>query len=267
MIGLSALSGSPAAEARVTQMNITFVESPTFGGASFGSVGQYERIEGTISGEVDPDDPQNAVIVDIQNAPRNANGKVSYSADFQILRPIDLSKGNHRVIFELPNRGTPLILGTLNDSPQNGNTGSAGNPGNGFLMDQGFTIVEGGWDITNGQGGKAFGVTFPIAKNPDGSAITGLATEEFDIDKNATPASEPLTYPAASADKSQAFLTVRENYGDTPQLVPSSDWDYTDATLKAIKLTSGSTAHLHSSSYLCRPRGRGSSRGKTSRRS
>ena len=61
---------SPAS-ARVTQMTITTVESPTFGGASFGSVGQYERIEGKISGEVDPNNPQNAVIVDVELAPRN----------------------------------------------------------------------------------------------------------------------------------------------------------------------------------------------------
>src|SRR5579864_8521392 len=110
LLGASVLALSPAAEARVTQMKITTVESPTFGGASFGSVGQYERIEGTITGEVDPDNPRNAVIVDIEHAPRNSNGTVTYSADFQILRPIDLSKGNHRVVFELPNRGTPLVL-------------------------------------------------------------------------------------------------------------------------------------------------------------
>jgi len=239
LLGTSLLALAPAAEARVTQMTITTVESPTFGGQSFGAAGQYERIEGTITGEVDPDNPRNAVIVDIEHAPRNANGMVSYSADFQILRPIDLSKGNHRVVFELPNRGTPLVLLTLNDSPQTNNTQSAGNPGNGFLMNQGFTIVEGAWDTTNGQGGRAFGVTFPVARNKDGSSITGPATEEFVIDKNAEPASEPLTYAAASADKSKAFLTVRENYGDAPQLVPSAGWDYTDATLKAIKLNAG----------------------------
>ncbi len=182
LIGILAIA--PAANARVTQFNTTTVESPTFAGASFGSVGQYERIEGTITGTVDPRDPPNAVIADIDLAsPKNADATVSYSADFQILRPIDLSKGNHRVVFELPNRGTPVILLTLNDSPQGNNTTTAGKPGNGFLMNQGFTIVEGAWDISAAQGGKAFGVTFPIAKHQDGSTITGPATEEFVIDK------------------------------------------------------------------------------------
>ena len=36
------------------------MESPTFAGASFGLVGQYERIEGAFTGEVDPKDPSNA---------------------------------------------------------------------------------------------------------------------------------------------------------------------------------------------------------------
>jgi Alpha/beta hydrolase domain len=240
LAGIALLGLAPAAKARVTQINITAVESPTFGGASFGFVGTYERIEGTVTGEVDPKNPLNAVIVDIGLAtPRNANGTVGYTADFQILRPVDLIRGSHRVIFELPNRGNALMLGTLNDSPSGNNTTTAGNPGNGFLMNQGYTIVEGAWDITAKQGGTPFGVTFPTAKNKDGSTITGRATEEFVVDFNATAASEPLTYAAASADKSKAFLTVRENYGDTPQLVPQSGWDYTDGTLTAVKLTSG----------------------------
>jgi Alpha/beta hydrolase domain len=237
--GVVVLGLAPVGHARVAQINITMVESPTFGGATFGTVGAYERIEGTITGAVDPKNPLNADIVDIGLAPRNADGTVGYSADFQILRPIDLSKGNHRVMFDLPNRGRATALTTLNDSTTGNNTTTAGSPGNGFLMNQGYMIVEGAWDITAQQGGASFGVTFPVAKNKDGSTITGPATEEFVIDENATPASEPLTYPAVSADKSQASLTVRENYGDTPQPVPASGWDYTDNTLTAVKLTSG----------------------------
>jgi hypothetical protein len=217
-VGLGLIGVSPSAKARVTQINITDTEAPTFGGASFGSVGQYERIEGTITGEVDPKDPLNAVIVDIERAPKNANGMVSYKATFQLLRPIDLNAGNHRVIFELPNRGRTNVLGLFNDSATPNTTTSAGDPGNGFLMNQGYTIVEGAWD-TSAQGAGLFTVQFPIATKKDGSTITGPATEEFVVDVGSTPASEPLTYPAATADKSNAFLTVRENYGDAPQTV------------------------------------------------
>jgi len=232
---------SPAS-ARVTQMTITTVESPTFSGASFGSAGQYERIEGKITGEVDPTNPQNAVIVDVELAPRNPNGTVSYSAAFQIIRPIDLSRGNHRILFDLPNRGGPLALSSFNDSRPSNNTTTSGSAGNGFLMNQGYTLVEGAWDITVLQGtpgSTGFGVTFPVAKNRDGSSITGPTTEELVVDTNGSPATLPLTYPANSADQSKAQLSVRANYGDAPMLLPSSAWTYTDASLRAIKLTSG----------------------------
>src|ERR1019366_4263718 len=87
-IGIAVISCARPLSAQGTQIVITKVESPTFGGTIFGSVGQYELIQGTITGEVDPANPQNAVIVDITKAPRNSLGLVSYSSDFQIIRPI-----------------------------------------------------------------------------------------------------------------------------------------------------------------------------------
>ena len=56
-LGAAVLGLVPVAEARVTQITITTMESPTFAGASFGPVGQYERIEGTFTGEVGPKNP------------------------------------------------------------------------------------------------------------------------------------------------------------------------------------------------------------------
>jgi hypothetical protein len=234
-----ALCGASSAQARVTQVVIEATESPTFGGKSFGAVGQYERISGQIVGEVDPNDPVNAVIVDIGLAPKNANGTVTYSTDFQILRPIDRTKGNKRLIYEITNRGRTNVLETLNDSKTGNDTTTSGDAGNGFLMRQGYIVLESGWDFSAPRNGKLFTATVPVAKNPDGSSITGPNTEEFVIDKAATPASQRLNYPAASADKSKASLTVRRNYADTPIPVPASDWDYVDAKLNAVKLTSG----------------------------
>jgi Alpha/beta hydrolase domain len=232
------LGGAPAAQARVTQIVIKTVESPTFDGRSFGAVGQYERISGQIIGEVDPTDPRNAIIVDIGLAPRNPNGTVSYSTDFQILRPIDRSKGNHRLLYEITNRGRPNALQMLNDSPTPNDVTSSGDPGNGFLMRQGYVLLGTGWQ-TAVPPGNLFHITVPAAKNPDGSSITGPATEELVVDKNATPATMRLTYPAASDDKSKASLTVRKNYADAPLPVPASDWDFVDGKLTAVKLASG----------------------------
>src|SRR5215470_9359274 len=179
------LFNAPAAQARVTQVVISRTETPTFGGKSFGAVGPYERISGQIIGEVDPTDPLNAIIVDIGLAPKNPNGTVTYSADFQILRPVDRTKGNKRLIYEITNRGRTNVLGTLNDSKTENDVESSGDAGNGFLMRQGYVVLESGWDFSTPRNAKAFTATVPVAKNPVGSAITGLNTEEFVIDKAA----------------------------------------------------------------------------------
>jgi hypothetical protein len=73
---------APAADARVSKIQITSRQSPAFGGYAFEGIGPYEKIVGKAFGELDPNDPKNAVIVDIQLAPKNANGKVEYAFDF-----------------------------------------------------------------------------------------------------------------------------------------------------------------------------------------
>jgi hypothetical protein len=64
---------------------------------------------GTFTGKLDPTDPHNAVIVDIDKAPRDSHGLVTYTADFQILKPTNLAQGSHRILLELPNRGGALV--------------------------------------------------------------------------------------------------------------------------------------------------------------
>ena len=146
------LVGAPAAEARVTRIQITEKQSPTFGGYVFKDVGAYEKIVGKAYGELDPKDPKNAVIVDIQLAPKNARGNVEYAFDFYILKPIDLSKGDHKAMYEPPNRGGkthgPLNRGAGGDDP-----GSVTDPkvlANTFLLPRGYTMIWSGWDYSAG---------------------------------------------------------------------------------------------------------------------
>src|ERR1700749_4673862 len=235
--GVLYLGLTPAADARVTQIiiNKTTGASPPFGGPSFGA-GTYRMINGTARGEVDPGDPLNAVIVDIGLAPRNARGMVEYSTDFQLLVPMDLKRGNNRLLYEITNRGSTNALTILNSGKTANTKTAAPDAGNGFLMNQGYALLERGWDITVGQADPGFGVTVPVATN-GGKPITGVALEEFDIDVTSNPPStEPLSYAAATADKSQASLSVRANFGDKPITLPATAWDYTDSSLTAIKL-------------------------------
>jgi hypothetical protein len=238
-----ALSAS-IAEARVTRIEITASESPTFGGYSWPGVGQYEKLVGIAYGEVNPHDRQNRVIVDIELAPRNARGNVEYAFNFYILKPIDLKKGAQRAMYEPPNRGgkTWAALGRIVSGP-----GGANDPGtivdpvvlaNSFLMPRGYTILWSGWEHDlgplNGLTGTAF---FPTARNRDGTSITGPSYEYIVTGGN----SSGLAYPAASLDTAKAKLTHRVHLNDTPEVVPpatpgSAGWQYTDATGTAIRL-------------------------------
>ncbi|MFL6655407.1 MAG: alpha/beta hydrolase domain-containing protein [Sulfurifustis sp.] len=225
-------------EARITRIQITQVESPTFGGASFGDVGPYEKLIGRAFGEVDPNDSQNKPITDIELAPRNARGMVEYDTGIVILRPVDPTKGNHRMFYELTNRGVILTLRVFNDSPNASTTNPAtADAGNGFLMRQGYTILYSGWDLSSAPGGT-FSSNYPIAKNPDGTSITGPAIEEFVFD-NLPPVLQPTTatinYPAATLDTTQATLTVRTHYTDAQTPIPATGWSFVnDRTIQLL---------------------------------
>lgn len=232
------LIGACAADARTTQIQI-LSRTTAFGGYSFPGVGQYEVIKGVATGEIDPNNPQNAVITDIRIAPTNADGNVGYQHNFYILRPLDPSKGNHKVMYEPPNRGGKTFQ-TLNRSPGGNDPGTTiTDPvalANSFLWPQGYTMVFSGWenDLATLSSTTAT-AHFQVLKNNDGSDITGPGYEYI-----VTGAvSFKLTYPAESGDKSTAKLTHRVHLDDVPQVVPDSGWDYTDATNTSIKLTSG----------------------------
>ena len=65
---------TPPAQASVKKIVVEKKVSPAFEGASFGAAGQYETLAGRAFGELDPNDPRNAIITDIRLAPRNRNG-------------------------------------------------------------------------------------------------------------------------------------------------------------------------------------------------
>src|SRR5262245_4968607 len=226
------------ARAAIRKIQITAKESPTFGGYSWPGVGQYEKIVGKAYGELDPKDPKNAVIVDLQLAPKNARGRVEYSFDFYILKPIDLTKGNHKLLYEPPNRGRKTIS-ALNRGVGGNDPGSVTDASllaNAFLMPQGYSISFSGWDFSAEPSSTDLSttITLPIAKNPDGSSITGPSYEYIVTGG----ASYELTYPAATLDRSKATLTHRVHLNDPPQIIPESGWKY-NANGTAITLATG----------------------------
>src|SRR3989441_9224626 len=143
-LGLSVLAS--LAEARVTRIQTTS-RVRFAAGTSFGDTGSYEKLRGKIFGEVAPPDPLNAVIVDLDKAPRNSRGMVEYVSDFLILKPVDMRRGNGKIFYGINNRGNTGALGSLNDATTGGNDPTtAANAGNGFLMRQGYAILDAGWE-------------------------------------------------------------------------------------------------------------------------
>ena len=145
---------------------------------------------------------------------------MEYSFDFYILKPVDLAKGNHKMLYEPPNRGRKTIA-AFNRGVGGDDPGSVKDPAllaNSFLMPQGYSIVFSGWDASAGTSSADFNttITLPIAKNPDGSPITGPAYEYI---VNAGTSYE-LAYPAASLDQSKATLTHRVHLNDAPEKDP-----------------------------------------------
>ena len=243
------LLGAGSADARVTRIEITHVESPAFEGRHFGAVGPYEKLRGRAHGEVDPDDPRNAVITDIELAPRNGRGMVEYSMDIYILRPVDAGSGSRKLLLEVNNRGNKLS-GILNHrrlgSGRGNDPAAAGDAGDGFLMERGYILAWNGWDVGAAAGNNRLTITVPVARGPDGGAIEGQSYEYINFDNDRTTA-YTLTYPAATLDKGRAALTVKRLLNDPPTPVDADNWEYVDAG--TIRLLPAGTAFEQSHIY------------------
>src|SRR5882762_1123911 len=139
-----------AAQSRVTEIRIDAVE-PFADNHAFGQAGAYVRIKGVAKGELDPKAAENATIVDLDKAPRNARGMVEYDTDIFIMRPADPAKGNGILYYEVLNRGNKQLGRRLHDTRGGGE--SAGNDpkaladaGNAFLFERGYTVMWSGWE-------------------------------------------------------------------------------------------------------------------------
>jgi hypothetical protein len=196
-------------------------------------VGQYEQIDGIAYGELDPAAPLNAVIQDIGLAPRNARGMVEYSTRVSILKPVNMSLGNHAMLLEIVNRGNKLDPGLFNVGA------TAANPqGDGFLEAQGFTLVWVGWQADLTPLPDLITMSAPIAQQSGGGAITGPVRSEFILSAPATTqpiladsSSNTRGYPTVSLDNSHDTLTMRQHQNDARVVIPNNQWAYADCTI------------------------------------
>jgi hypothetical protein len=221
-------SSAEAHIARVEIVSRTDVQD----GRAFGLAGSYERIVGRVYFAVKPENVHNRQIVDLDKAPRNAQGEVEFSADLYLYKPKDMNKGNGAVLFEVSNRGGRGIL-RLGDG---GNSSDAnGEFGDGFLLREGYTIAWLGWQFDVAEDGQKLGLSAPVAHDPGGKEIRGLARSDF------TPSQKrddmPLghimlgpsggkSYPVDDPASTKNVLTVRDTPEGPRQSIPRSQWRF-----------------------------------------
>jgi hypothetical protein len=206
----------------------------------FGTAGPYLRITGRAQGELDPRHPLNAVIVNLDKAPCNARGLVEYEADFYIMRPVEMARGNRKILYEVTNRGRKMLLPVLHEAPET-SPGAINDPatptdaGNSFAFRAGYTLVWNGWDPDAPRANNGLSMRAPTATDA-GAPIVKTIRDEFVFGTRVptTRLSAPLSYEAATLDQSQARLTVRAREGDPRTEIPPSRWAYADA--RSIKL-------------------------------
>ena len=210
-----------AAHAGVTRIEVVS-SGPFAEGKAFGDVGAYTRFTGRFYGELDPALPANARIVDLKSAPRNARGRVEYSADFDILRPADAAKGNGTLFYDVNNRGNKRLVHQFNDVPANNALDRAEHAGDGFLMRHGFSVVWSGWIPGLPKAPNLLRLEVPNARG-----IEQPVWDEF-LFNDAKQTSARLTFSAATTDKSKARLTVRDRNEDSPSVVHDAAWEFVD---------------------------------------
>jgi hypothetical protein len=207
-------------QAKVIRIEITS-RNDVSNGKEFGLAGPYEKLAGKIYFAVDPNDPHNKTIVDVDKAPRNAQGLVEFSSDLYILRPKDLNRGNGSAVVEISNRGGRAMARYFNRG-----RGADGEIGDGFLMRQGFTLVWVGWEFDVADGLKLYA---PIATD-NGKAITGWVRSDFVFTSKVFDTTlghrGTKAQPAIDVDSGDYKLTVRDSVLGERRLIPRSDWQF-----------------------------------------
>lgn len=218
----AALAVAPQASARVTRIVID--ERKPLAAAEAGGIA-YEQIAGRAFGELDPTDPANALIHDIQLV-KDADGRVRYEASFVLARPVDAAQASGLMWHEVPNRGRRFATAVQERAAGDIELTSAWQGDN-----AGATSVRATAAVD-----QPLWLRVPVARQADGSPVTGQVFAR--IVNRAGPGSQalivqtnPVPYPPASLDTQRARLVSRtaestrgEVIGETE--IAASDWAF-----------------------------------------
>jgi hypothetical protein len=232
------LLGSPwPGEAKVVRF-VVEQKRPVAEGKSFGEVGPYERLDGTVYIEVDPRDPLNKGIVNLDKAPRTPTGLVGFSSPFFILKPVDVARGNRKIFYGVNNRGNKLDFSWRTILPRTdpATASATNNPlaaadfGDALLFRLGYAYVDAGWQGNVAPGNDRLFPALPVAAEADGRPIVARVRVEY---ADAEGFTRPLeggaafrAYEAADVNPARSQLTVREKVGGARIPVAADRWAF-----------------------------------------
>lgn len=245
-----ALLLSSPASARVLRVEVVS-RGPVLNGKPFGAAGPYEKITARVHFAVRPDNPHNRAVVDLEYAPRGASGEVEFSADLFVLAPKDPGRGNGALLLEVPNRGNKGLMTLVNGGGRAADPTAETDFGDGWLLRQGYTYAVLGWqwDVPDDPG--RLRLHAPVARNRDGSPITGLLRDDF------TPSQKTqdiplghvingelggIEYPVADPADPRNTLTVRDGPTSPRRAIPRARWSFAHV---AGGVLAASPRHLH----------------------
>lgn len=207
---------------------------PLAAGISFAEAGTYERLSGVAHFAVDPKAAAYRDVVDLPLAGTNDSGEVEFSAEFCLLKPADMARGNRRILFDVINRGNVRALQFFNDATPTNSPRTAAHAGNGFLMRRGYTLAAIAWQGDILPGVERMSMRLPIAGSSH-APVTGPMRMEFIADQP-NIVCVPLSgndythsYPTVSMDTSAARFTRREYASDPRQTIAPDAWQFATA--------------------------------------
>ncbi len=238
LLAIAGLAGVLSAE--VVRIEIQS-RSDVLGGRPFGLAGPYEKIVGKVHFAVDPANPVNQIIADIDKAPRNAQGKIEFSSDLYVLKPKQPERGNGAVLYEVSNRGGKGMLGMFNRARGSLDPSTETDFGDGFLMKQGFTLVWLGWQWDPPEKPGLLRVYPPAVRG-----ISGLVRADFRVPEKITAHllsdRGHIPYLVADPNDPSNTLTVREKIDSPRRTIPRDQWCFS-ADRKSVEMPAGFEPH------------------------
>ena len=215
---------------KIWQIMLTHLEiedrKTVLGGQDFGAVGAYEALCGSAWFALAPHHDLNKAIVDLNIAPVDGEGKVTFRATAYILKPVDAVRGNGTVFYNVVNRGRKNLLPMFNLATGSNLPEPAAHFGDGFLMRQGYTIAACGWQAdVPPEAGDAKHLMTLDAPRVD---VTGSVACEIIVDEKTDLHSLGSRYhhPYEPLEDGHATLTVRSYPYDEAEEIGRDQWSF-----------------------------------------